>query len=407
VICTLAPALAAGRTGAAQAAANGFGRPQTRPSPATRLALRLRVPAVVALGLKDAFARRARAVFTVCALVLAVVTLVFTLALDRTLSYIFSDPALRGDPYDLLITPRFVEPAEVERILAAEPGVAAFATREWLMARGPDNATLTAWVLGEGYESFDFRVFEGRMFQGPGEAIASGALIDRYGLELGEPFTLRSANGDSVTVTITGRYGDEDGRALILSKEAGAVALTSSLPSTYMVELQPGSAADEVVSALEAASEERLEIEVMSTGEPRESRLIRAAMYGLCAVLLGIALVNMVITAVFTVRERQRELGVLKALGITPAQLTLSVLSGMAVLTLFALVVGVPAGLWLTRTFYDAVAGEDLDASFYRDPTALSLALLVPFMLAVTGLAGLLPAYQVARQRVADALRYE
>lgn len=405
--CTLVPALAAGRTVTARSIAFGFGRPPTRASMLARLSLRLHAPAVVTLGLKDAFARRGRALLTTCALVLAVATLVFTLALNRTLDYVFSDPALAGEPFDLLVTPRFMEPADVERVLTEQPEVDHFATRDWLTLQGPDNTPLTARMLGEGYERFDFHMFTGRMFERPGEAVASGALLDAYGLEVGDELTVHAMVGDAFTVTITGRYGDPDGRVLMTSPASAGHTLESLLPPSYMVAVSAGSDPEQVVAALDAASDRRFETVITPEGESRESRLIRAAMYGLCAVLLGIALVNMVITAIFTVRERRRELGALKALGITPTQLTLSVLSGMAALVLIALLVGVPAGLWLTKVFYDAVAGDDLDASFYQPPTAISLALLVPFMLAITALAGLLPAQRVARQSVAEVLRYE
>jgi hypothetical protein len=106
------------------------------------------------------------------------------------------------------------------------------------------------------------------------------------------------------------------------------------------------------------------------------------------------------------VRRRAHELAVLRALGVTPWQCRLVVISQALVLAAVGLVFGVPLGLAAGRTAWRVVAGYvPLD---YVPPTAIwALVLVGPVTLLVVNLEAAWPARRAARTPVATILRAE
>jgi putative ABC transport system permease protein len=134
-----------------------------------------------------------------------------------------------------------------------------------------------------------------------------------------------------------------------------------------------------------------------------EGDRLRPIVYGLDAVLLFVGLVNLVAAVLLGVRERVRDLGLLKAVGLTPRQLTSSYLTSQAVIGFLAALVGIPLGLALFRL------GIQLDGSTdeFAYPWWWSLALLGPLAVATIVLLSAPLAHRAAEIRVTDALRYE
>jgi putative ABC transport system permease protein len=126
--------------------------------------------------------------------------------------------------------------------------------------------------------------------------------------------------------------------------------------------------------------------------------------YTLDVVLLAITATTLVAVALLSVRERIRDYGVLKTIGLTPRQLASSLVGAHAAIALLAALVAIPAGLGLYRIVY-AIAGGD-SADLVLAPW-WSLALVpigAPLLVAaVTGL----PARLASRIPAADAVRYE
>jgi putative ABC transport system permease protein len=134
-----------------------------------------------------------------------------------------------------------------------------------------------------------------------------------------------------------------------------------------------------------------------------EGERLRPIVYGLDAVLLFIGLVNLVATLLLGLRERVRDLGILKALGLTPGQVTASFVAAQALLAALAVVIGIPAGLALFRLAIAASGSSDE----FAYPEWWWLALLAPATLAVVAALAAPLAGRAASLRVVDALRYE
>jgi putative ABC transport system permease protein len=134
-----------------------------------------------------------------------------------------------------------------------------------------------------------------------------------------------------------------------------------------------------------------------------EADRLRPIVYGLDAILLFVGVVNLVATLLLGVRERVRDLGLLKAVGLTPRQVTSSFLASQALLGILAAAIGIPLGLALFRL------GIQLDGSTdeFSYPWWWSLALLVPAAVAAIVALSAPLARRAAEIRVTDALRYE
>jgi putative ABC transport system permease protein len=82
----------------------------------------------------------------------------------------------------------------------------------------------------------------------------------------------------------------------------------------------------------------------------REVNDLRPIVYGVTALLLAIAGVNLLTTLVLGVRERRRDVAVLGAVGATRRQVTATVVAGGVALALPAAVAGLPLGAWTLTT---------------------------------------------------------
>jgi putative ABC transport system permease protein len=126
--------------------------------------------------------------------------------------------------------------------------------------------------------------------------------------------------------------------------------------------------------------------------------------YTLDAVLLLITATTLVAVALLAIRERVRDYGVLKTIGLTPGQVASSLVSAHTALGLIAALVSVPLGVGLYLAVYRVAGGDSEDlvlAPWWW------LALVPVGTVLVVAAATSLPARFATRIPIADALRYE
>jgi putative ABC transport system permease protein len=126
--------------------------------------------------------------------------------------------------------------------------------------------------------------------------------------------------------------------------------------------------------------------------------------YTLDMVLLLITVTTLVAVALLSVRERIRDYGVLKAIGLTPRQITSTVVSANAALALVASLLAVPLGVGLYLALAWITSGTTDDAVVAPWQT---LALIPIGTVLVVVAATSVPARLATRIRTSDALRYE
>jgi putative ABC transport system permease protein len=421
------PAGRAGRRSPADGLALGRDVTTQRASRLAALARRLRLPVVVGLGVKDAFAQRARSLLTLGSLALAAVIVVCTLAFEATMDRLASDPALRAQPWDLLITPVDVTPAEGARLVrhalgtplacagddciasGAASSIAAVATVDELALVAPAGAIdVRARVLDGPLESFRFAVPDGRAIARAGEVTAGRSLLQALGARVGDRVGL-AVRGTPFTVRIVGRHVEPEagGRAVVIA--AGSLP-RSARPllddPDWALRLAPGADAVATAAAIERTGGGRLSVRRPVESLEREASELRPMVYGLSALLVAIGLANLLTTLLLGLRERERDLAIIGTVGATPRQVAGTVLAGGAALAVPAALLGVPAGAWLfgfliART--DPSDGPDVATL----PSPLLLALALPAALLVTAAVSVLAARQARAVDPARALRAE
>ena len=134
-----------------------------------------------------------------------------------------------------------------------------------------------------------------------------------------------------------------------------------------------------------------------------EGARLRPIVYGLDAVLLLVTLANLLATILLSLRERVRNLGLLKAVGLTPNQVTATFLTSQAAVAAAAALAGLPLGLVLFRGAIELTGSADE----FAYPSLLSLGLLAPAAVVVVLAIAAPLARRAAAQSVTDALRYE
>jgi putative ABC transport system permease protein len=126
--------------------------------------------------------------------------------------------------------------------------------------------------------------------------------------------------------------------------------------------------------------------------------------YALDTVLLLITITTVVAVVLLSVRERIRDYGIFKAIGLTPRQITSTVVSAHAALALVASLLSIPLGIGLYLAMCGIASGTTKDAVL---APWWSLALIPIGIVVVVVAATSLPARLATRIRTADALRYE
>jgi putative ABC transport system permease protein len=126
--------------------------------------------------------------------------------------------------------------------------------------------------------------------------------------------------------------------------------------------------------------------------------------YTLDAVLLLITATTLVAVVLLSVRERIRDYGVLKAIGLTPGQIVSAVVGSHVAVGVLASLVAIPLGIGLYLALF-AIAGDTSENAVIAPWWSLAL---IPIVTAVVVVAATgLPAWLATRIHAADALRYE
>lgn len=129
------------------------------------------------------------------------------------------------------------------------------------------------------------------------------------------------------------------------------------------------------------------------------------------SLMLGtVAALSVFNTVVLNVRERRRDLGMLKSIGMTPRQVVVMTVTSMAGLGLVGGLVGVPAGILAHRYVMPLAAHAakvDIPRSLLHvwQPGTLLLLAVTGAVIAVLG--AIVPARGAARLTIAEVLRTE
>ena len=333
---------------------------------------------------------------------------VTTLGFERTVNQVGKDPALVGNPFDLSIEPTGAPPERIEALLRSDPGVATWFTATSRRATTAGQGTFQVRALGGDVAGAKFKVRDGRQMSADGEATVGYGLLRRLGLHVGDRMDV-VIDGHPASFTVVGWYAvsEDSGEILQISLADLRQLEPDAAPGTYLVSTTDSSTAADVAARLRSTLGLQAEVRLIDRSLD-ELDAFRAVFQLLTAIVLLIGLISLAATIALGLREHLRDLAVLKTIGFTPAQVSMSVASSATVLGLAAVIVGLPLGLAAQRLLLDSLGrSAGWGPGLALGPAPLALALTLAIILALTALIGVLAARRAARSEVSTVLREE
>ena len=395
---------------------------------AARLTSRLPLPRPVGLGLARPFARPARTVSMVAAVAFGAAAVTFATGLSASLGEVIAaknhnaadvtvgapgpgGPRAKG-PVPQRRTP--ADPAKVASAIRDQSGTRRYygtASRESTLSGVSGDVTLFAF---DGDASWGgFRMISGRWLAAAGEAVVASPVLTAAGAEVGDTITLNVAS-KPVSVRIVGEVFDtgDDGMRVFTEADTLKSAVPDLRSTTYAIDLKPGTDTDAYVDALNT------DLKPLGTSATDDKSLngsdtvtvLNTLTALLTALLVCVAALGVLGGVVLDTHERVRDLGIHKALGMTPRQTVTMVVTSVVLPGVVGGVLGVPLGIAVHDAVLPAMGRStglrlpDSVTSVYGGPELVLLALAGT---AVAVLGSLLPAGWAARIRTATALRAE
>ncbi|NUL02843.1 ABC transporter permease [Streptomyces lunaelactis] len=374
-----------------------------------RRALGTRVPPALVLGWRAAFPRRPRTLITVARLALPLLMITVALVAWSTLDLFRSHPAHVGVPAALTVRaeqPGSLTDAELNRVLTESPGVAAVHPGVEVAALVPgQTGTITLRGLGTAGAPYPFAVVEGRPADGLDEAVAGQGLLDLLDVRVGD-WVRMTVEGRPQILHIVGRSIEPESGGRVISTTVDTLQERDPelRPDFQHLVLRPGTDPRAVSSALAATAGGALEIR--ETANPADrlepARGVIAALIGVLALIGFIELLTLISTGV---RDRGRDLLALKAIGLTPRQVSSAIVAAAGFTAMVAAVLGtglgVLSGSWLVDT---QGRSSGMGAGIAHVPPTFLLASVVAGAVLGAVAAAAVPATRTARRRLADSL---
>jgi len=355
--------------------------------------------------------------------VVAVACVGGALILDSNLNTLVAEPVEYGWPWDVAFVVGAgysgADPGTVAETLAGNSDVESYE----LYGMDPSTQVGDQGVpVLYGYSNFEaptFPIVSGRRARNGNEAVLGSKTAESLGLGVGDEISLHSTTFSDNEVVVVGvavlpavgpfvsdRTGLGDGAFVILDEPASdsaalvAVNLRDGVSPTAFAE---GIA--DVVPSWDGYSDAPLILtkpvrspEIINVSDLRSTPLVLIRLLGL-ALFGGFAL-----SIVVSVRDRQRELAILRVLGFRDRELRESVRWQAFMMMLVGLLVGVPVGIVLGRAAWRAFAVQLGVVPRPSIPISI-LVVTVVGSLVLAMLAAIVPARSATRTKSALALR--
>jgi putative ABC transport system permease protein len=250
----------------------------------------------------------------------------------------------------------------------------------------------------------------GHWYSGPGQVDVNTAFLHDTGTAVGDTYTLTSG-GEHTSVKIVGEVFDTaDDKPEMIGALSTLSAVDPGLaPNEYQVGLAPGTDTGSYVDKLGQVLGRGYLVEVNNSGGTVLPAIL-GLVGGLTLLIAAIAGLGVLNTVLLQTRERVHDLGVYRAVGMTPRQTIAMVVSTVAGIGLVAGLIAIPAGIvlhWFVLPVMGNAAQTGLPASVRNVYSAPELILLALAGLAIAVAGAVAPASWAARTRTATALRAE
>jgi putative ABC transport system permease protein len=246
---------------------------------------------------------------------------------------------------------------------------------------------------------------------GSNGAIISDDLADKKSLAVGDTFPLLTPNGTRTELVVKGIYSPPPFFPLL-----GNVSIPQSLfdsivdrpRNSFVFVNVPGDPTAATTASLTNAAKDFPDAKVQTrvawiNQQDQDFNSFLNFLYILLALSVIISLVGMVITLLLSVHERTRELGMLRAVGMTRRQVRRMIRHESVITALIGAALGLPLGIFLAILMTKALSQFEVRI----DIPIRQLVIFALVAIVVGILAALLPARRAARLNILNALQYE
>ena len=260
------------------------------------------------------------------------------------------------------------------------------------------------------------RVVEASMAEGeltdlvPGTILYDRRVARDQGIEIGDEVQLTFVSGEQASFTVSA-IGD-DPQLLgtrVITQEDWATYTTTPTDQQVFIRAADGADLEAVRAQIDQVAEDYPAISVQDQDEFLGSiadtlNIILNIVYGLLALSVIIALIGIANTLSLSIHERTRELGLLRAVGMTRSQVRSAVRWEALIISLIGTALGLLIGLVTSYVLVESLKSEGL-TQFELPVTALVIVGVVFAALGV--MASLLPARRAAKLNVLEAIATE
>jgi putative ABC transport system permease protein len=269
-----------------------------------------------------------------------------------------------------------------------------------------DPATL-GQVLAVTFKSGDPSVLAGL---GPRDALVNDAFARDQGLKLGDTLRLRTPLERTVAFRVRGTVeGELDllGKAVV--DESATRQFGRLQPSFALARLEPDASPKDVQNEIDDALKNRyptVDVQNQSQLKDQQEEQVNALLglvYALLSLAIIVSLFGIVNTLALSIHERTRELGMLRAVGMSRRQVRTMVRYEAVITALIGAILGTLLGVVFAALVSRPLADEGFGLS-YPIPTLVMLLVLAALAGVVAAIG---PARRASRLDVLRALAYE
>ncbi|MET8948100.1 FtsX-like permease family protein [Streptomyces sp. NPDC004542] len=441
-LAALIPARRAGRLNTVEAIAVGRAPRPGRGQWAHRAMGRLPLPRPVTYGLATPFTHPVRALAMLLAVAFGTVAATFAVGLTSSLNEVgkSQDPESRAAVTVSTVKlndiappppppvgggvaspspsssaagtsePKVADPAKVRAAVESEAGLKSYYGKlQTEVAVAGVSGSVQASLYEGDSRSGSYEMLSGHWITGKGQVVVPTRFLERTSTKVGDTVRM-TFEKETADLRIVGESFDTSGNELEI--HADMANFPSAEPDTFLVEVKSGVSADEFAQKL-AAVVQPLGGDATTAPASEQSGVILimdAMAVLLTLMLIAVAGLGVLNSVVLDTRERVHDLGVCKAIGMSPRQTVSLVLASVTAIGVTGGLLGVPAG-YLLHGIVMPVMGRAVGTGMpspvldVYGPVELVLLGLGGVVLAMLG--AMIPAGWAARARTATALRTE
>jgi putative ABC transport system permease protein len=307
-------------------------------------------------------------------------------------------------------------PAGAARLAAKVPGVESVQTIRSAQAKlvGGGGVEVTAASPGiEGSVKVEWKRGGPPVLRNLGDtqAVVSDSFASAHGLAVGDSFRLLSQSGRRPRFKVAGEFHSKLGvfGSVLVTQPVIAREFDQRQDRIDFVETEPGADEATVQAILTRGAEAAFPIaEVLNQRELKESREEQIGQlvnlfYALLGLAILISLFGIANTLALSIHERTRELGMLRAIGMSRRQVRTMIRYESVITALIGAILGMALGVIFAALIAQPLKSEGFTLSY---PIGSLVVLLV--LAALAGIvAAIIPARRASRLDVLESLQYE